>query len=306
MTSASVRRARRRIDGVLLLDKPAGISSNGALQRAKYLYAADKAGHTGTLDPLATGLLVVCFGEATKFAQALIDAPKAYVAEVRFGIATTTGDAEGEVLREAPAAFSRAELEAALVRFIGVVSQVPPRYAALKYQGRNYYEYARSGVEIPRAARDVEITALEVLDWQPPLATLRVACGSGTYVRVLAEDIALALGSCAHLTQLRRTAAGPFAIVDAITLDALAELPGDTRDARLLPADAPLAAVPRLDLDEASARALSHGRATVAPSGAAGRYRCYGIRGAFLGLAEAAGGTLKPVRLARSDEARLA
>ncbi len=145
------RSARRRIDGVLLLDKPAGLSSNAALQRAKRLYAAEKAGHTGTLDPLATGLLPLCFGDATKFAQALLDAPKEYVATVHFGAATTTGDAEGETVRTCDATFSRAELETALPRFVGPIVQIPPAFAALKYRGRNYYEYARAGVDIPRA-----------------------------------------------------------------------------------------------------------------------------------------------------------
>ncbi len=190
---------RRRVDGVLLLDKPTGLSSNAALQRARRLYRAEKAGHTGTLDPLASGLLPLCFGEATKFAQSLLDARKEYVATVRFGIATSTGDAEGEMIAEQPVSFTRAELEAALPRFTGRILQVPPRHAALKLGGRAYYDYARAGVEIPRVAREVDIGALELVDWSPPQATLRVECGKGTYIRVLAEDLGVALGSCAHL-----------------------------------------------------------------------------------------------------------
>jgi tRNA pseudouridine55 synthase len=301
--SGRSRPARRRVDGVLLLDKPAGLSSNAALQRAKRLYLAEKAGHTGTLDPLATGLLPLCFGDATKFAQALLDAPKAYVATLRFGAATTTGDAEGETVRSCAVAFSRAELEAALPRFVGVIAQTPPAYAALKYRGRSYYDYARAGVEIPRAPRAVVVDAIELLDWSPPLAVLRVACGKGTYVRVLAEDVAAALGSCAHLVALRRTASGPFALDRAVTLEALEAMDGAARDALLLPADAPLAGVARLDIDAPSAKALVAGRVGPSPPGASGTYRCYGPQGRFLGLVESAGGTLRSLRLARTDEA---
>jgi tRNA pseudouridine55 synthase len=291
---------RRRVDGVLLLDKPAGLSSNAALQRAKRLYAAEKAGHTGTLDPLASGLLPLCFGEATKFAQALLDASKAYVATLRFGVATTTGDAEGEVVAEMPVAFSREALEAVLPRFVGRIAQVPPRHAALKYQGRNYYDYARAGIEIPRPAREIEVDAIEVVDWAPPEAVLHVACGKGTYIRVLAEDIAAALGCCAHLAALRRTATGPFRIEDAVTLTELEALRPEERDARLLRVDAPLAAMPRLDIDAAGALALLQGRSvgTSAPGG--DRCRCY-APGGFVGVVEIRDGAIRPVRMARPD-----
>jgi len=286
---------------VLLLDKPAGVSSNAALQRAKRLFAAEKAGHTGTLDPLATGLLPLCFGDATKFAQVLLDARKEYVATVRFGVATTTGDAEGETARTCDASFTRAELEAALPRFVGTIAQTPPAHAALKYNGRNYYEYARAGVEIPRAPRDIVIEAIELLDWTPPMAVLRVACGKGTYIRVLAEDLATAVGSCAHLAALRRTRAGPFMLDQAVTLEALEAMDAAARDARLLPADAPLAGVARLDVDAPTARALVEGRVGGAPPGAPGHYRCYGPQGRFLGLVESAGGALRALRLSRTD-----
>jgi hypothetical protein len=181
------------------------------------------------------------------------------------------------------------------------IGQVPPRYAALKYQGRNYYDYARAGVEIPRAAREVDIAAIEVVDWAPPLAVLHVACGKGTYVRVLAEDIAAALGCCAHLAALRRTATGPFVLADAVTLDVLEAMAPAARDARLLPVDAPLGAMARIDVDAPAALALVQGK-TVAVAGlAAGRYRCYATGARFLGVDEAAGGTLRSVRLARTD-----
>jgi tRNA pseudouridine55 synthase len=298
------RLPRRRVDGVLLLDKPAPLSSNAALQRAKRLYAAEKAGHTGTLDPLATGLLPVCFGDATKFAQSLLDAPKEYVATVHFGVATATGDAEGEILRTCDVAFSRADLESALTRFVGPIVQTPPAFAALKFNGRPYYDYARAGIDVPRVPRPIEIASIELIDWSPPSAVLRVACGKGTYIRVLAEDIATALRSCAHLSALRRTASGPFSLADAVTLDALQAMDEPARDRLLLPPDAPLSGVARLDVDLSVEEALVAGRACESPREASGRYRCYGPQDRFLGLVEATGGALRSVRLARTDDRR--
>src|SRR5258706_7649035 len=298
--AAAGRLARRRVDGVLLLDKSAGLTSNAALQRAKRLYRAEKAGHTGTLDPLASGLLPLCFGDATKFAQSLLDARKEYVATLRFGIATSTGDAEGEITVERPIAFSRADLEAALPQFIGRVRQVPPRHAALKHEGRAYYEYARAGVEIPRPARDIEIGAIEIRAFALPDVTLRVECGKGTYIRVLAEDLGAAVGSCAHLIALRRTGSGAFSLGDAVTLDTLERLDPAARDALLLPVDATLAAMPRVDATPEDGDALTQGR-TVASHGAlAGRYRCYrGER--FLGVVDVADDVIRPLRMARTD-----
>jgi tRNA pseudouridine55 synthase len=292
------RRPARRIDGVLLLDKPAGLSSNAALQRAKRLYGAEKAGHTGTLDPLASGLLPICFGEATKYAQALLDARKQYVADVRFGVATATGDAEGAITAERSVSFTRAELEAALPRFTGRIRQLPPRYAALKHEGRPWYDYARSGVEIPRAARDVDVGTLELVEWTPPVATLRVECGKGTYIRALAEDLGAALGSCAHLSALRRTASGPFVLADAATFDELTSDDVAARDTRLYPVEALLEALPRLDVDESNARALGHGRSVTAAL-APGRYRCHAPSG-FVGIVEVADGVIRAARMMRS------
>ena len=296
------RPPRRRVDGVLLLDKPGGLSSNAALQRAKRAFAAAKAGHTGTLDPLATGLLPLCFGDATKFAQAVLDAPKEYVATVRFGAATTTGDAEGETVRTCAVAFSRPELASALVRFVGPLLQTPPAFAALKFQGRNYYEYARAGIDIPRAPRAIEIGAIELLEWSPPQAMLRVACSKGTYLRVLAEDIAVAVGSCAHLVALRRTVSGPFGLAAAVTLEALEAMDDGARDALLLPSDAPLSGLPRLDVDAATERDLAAGRLGRSSPAMSGKCRCYGPQGRFLGVVEASAGALRSVRLARTDE----
>jgi tRNA pseudouridine55 synthase len=300
---ALARAPRRRVDGVLLLDKPQGLSSNAALQRARRLLAAEKAGHTGTLDPLATGLLPLCFGEATKFAHALLDARKEYLATLSFGVVTVTGDAEGETLRTCGVSFSREDLAAALPRFVGTIAQTPPRFAALKHRGRNYYEYAREGIEIPRAPREVRIDAIDLLAWEPPRAVLRVACGKGTYIRTLAEDIAAAVGSCAHLAALRRTVAGPFALERAVTLDALDAMELAERDALLLPADAALSGIERIDVDAATALALVHGRVGSAPADSRGRYRCYGPSGRFVGLVESTGGELRALRLARTDEA---
>src|SRR6185437_6670500 len=187
--SAPRRTPRRHVDGVLLLDKPPGITSNAALMRVKRLYRADKAGHTGTLDPLASGLLPVCFGAATRFAGFLLDAPKRYVATVRFGVTTTTLDAEGGVVATRAVSFDRAALLDALQRFVGRQMQQPPAHAALKFEGRPYYDYARKGLDIPRATREVTIEALQLIEWNAPDATLDVACSKGTYVRALAADL---------------------------------------------------------------------------------------------------------------------
>jgi len=202
------RRIRRRVDGVLLLDKPSGLSSNAALQRARRAFDAEKAGHTGTLDPLASGLLPLCFGEATKFAQFLLDATKRYTATVRFGVTTATGDAEGEVLEMRPVTLARSDVEAVLPDFTGRLSQVPPAYSALKFEGRSHYEYARAGIDVPRPPRDIEILEISLRAWTAPDAVLDVTCSKGTYIRVLAEDIGRALGCGAHLAGLRSPSKG--------------------------------------------------------------------------------------------------
>jgi tRNA pseudouridine55 synthase len=285
----------RRVDGVLLLDKPVGISSNVALQRARRLLEAEKAGHTGTLDPLASGLLPICFGEATKFSQALLDAPKRYRAKVRFGIATSTADAEGEIVARGSAEFDRDSIVAVLGRFLGTIAQIPPRHAALKLDGRPYYEYARAGVEISRAPRNVVIHALTLVDWSAPDAVVDISCSKGTYVRVLAEDLGVALASCAHLAALRRTGTGGFDVAGASTLEALEALEPAQRVLKLLPVDAALSGMPALALDGDDALALSQGRRP-AHGAALGRYRGYGP-GGFVGLVEATGIELRAIRL---------
>ncbi|WP_347316305.1 tRNA pseudouridine(55) synthase TruB, partial [Ralstonia pseudosolanacearum] len=223
--SQQAKQPRRDVHGVLLLDKPIGWSSNDALIRAKRLLWAKKAGHTGTLDPLATGLLPLCFGEATKFSQDLLEADKTYEAVVRLGIRTSTADAEGEVLSERPVAVTPEQLRAAIGRFVGEIDQVPPMHSALKKDGKPLYEYARAGQTVERAARRVTIRAIDVLatdlDAAAPTVTLRVCCSKGTYIRTLGEDLGEALGCGAHLVALRRTQVGSLTLDGAVTLEAL-------------------------------------------------------------------------------------
>jgi tRNA pseudouridine55 synthase len=293
--------ARRCVDGVLLLAKPRGLSSNAALQRTKRLYRADKAGHTGTLDPLATGLLPICFGEATKFANLLLDGDKSYLATLRLGVTTTTGDAEGEVVRERPVSAARADIEATLSRFVGRIAQVPPRHSALKRNGRNYYEYARDGVEIERRPREVEIREIALVAWRSPEADIAVRCGKGTYVRALAEDIGEALGCGAHLSALSRTSAGDFRLDAARTLEALERCSEGERDALLLPVDALAERLDRIDLDRVSAQRLSYGQALACVRGD-GVVRVYGD-GAFAGIAEIRGGVMRARRMLAQPDA---
>ena len=298
-----MRRERDRVDGVLLLDKPSGASSNAVLQRTKRLFNAAKAGHTGTLDPLASGLLPICFGEATKFAQALLDARKEYVATVRFGIGTTTGDAEGEIVGGAAVSFDTDLLTATLGSLLGASQQVPPAYSALKFRGRSHYEYARAGVEVPRAPRSIFVDRLDLLEHTDHCAVLRVGCSKGTYVRTLVEDIAKALGTLGHLTALRRTATGPFRLDHAHRLEKLETMdPAERRDL-LLPVDAALMDLPCIDLSEDDSLALVQGRAVSLATTTAGGVRAYDPAGAFLGVAEAAAGVLRAVRLVATSPA---
>jgi tRNA pseudouridine55 synthase len=290
------RRPRRRVDGVLLLDKPPGLSSNAALQRAKRAFDAEKAGHTGTLDPLASGLLPLCFGEATKFAQFLLDATKRYTATVRFGVTTTTGDAEGQVLEMRPVALARSDVEAVLPNFTGRLAQVPPAFSALKFEGRSHYEYARAGIEVPRPARAIEILDLSLLGWNAPDAVLDVTCSKGTYVRVLAEDIGRELGCGAHLAGLRRTATGGFGIADAVTLERLEAMRPDERASVLLPAAVLLRDLPTLRLGAADAARFRQGAPVLAPESADGA--CAAFDGDnLLGVAFVAAGLAQPRRV---------
>jgi len=293
---------RRIVDGVLLLDKPQGVSSNGALQTARRLLNAAKAGHTGTLDPMASGLLPLTFGEATKFSQMLLDADKTYEAVVQLGVETDSGDAEGAVVRTHPVAVDLAQLEGVLACFRGDIEQVPPMYSALKRDGKALYEYARAGIEVEREARKVKIHALDLLDFDGERFTIRVACSKGTYIRTLAMDIGAALGCGAHLCALRRTRIGAFDIADAVTLDVLERCAVDARDGLLAPADALVAVYPEIRLDAEQARGLLQGRVlALGEHSAAGLVRVYGPRG-FLGLGQwQDGGKLAARRLIATD-----
>ena len=290
------RRVRRRVDGVLLLDKPSGLSSNAALQRARRAFDAEKAGHTGTLDPLASGLLPLCFGEATKFAQFLLDAAKRYTATVRFGVTTTTGDAEGEVLEMRPVTLARSDVEAVLPDFTGRLSQVPPAHSALKFEGRSHYEYARAGIDVPRLPRDIEILELSLLAWNAPDAVVDVTCSKGTYIRVLAEDIGRALGCGAHLAGLRRTATGGFGIADAVALERLEAMDAAERDAMLLPAATLLRDLPSLRLSGPEAVRFRQGGAVLASGSADGA--CAVFEGCvLLGVADVSAAVAQPRRV---------
>jgi len=302
MNAPRTRVQRRPVHGVLLLDKPLGLSSNQALQKAKWLLRAEKAGHTGTLDPLATGVLPLCFGAATKFSQLHLDADKTYEATARLGVKTSTGDAEGEVIAERAVNVDADDLARVEAQFTGPIRQTPPMHSALKKDGKALYEYAREGIEVERAARDVVIYKLEVAaaPAQPGQSAIRLTAtvSKGTYIRTLGEDIGEALGCGAHLTALRRTATGDFDVSQCVTLEALEAMSEEERLAQLLPAEALVAGHSRVMLGtEDAARFLSGLRrrgewadaAEVAVFGAEPR--------AFLGTAHVVSGELIPGRL---------
>jgi len=286
--SRPVKKPRDPVDGVLLLDKPVGLSSNDALMKAKRVFNAKKAGHTGTLDPFATGLLPLCFGEATKFSQDLLEADKTYEATVHLGIMTTTGDTEGEVIEQREVEVTREQVEAALARFRGPIFQVPPMYSALKRDGKALYEYAREGVTLEREARPVTIHALSLVDYTAPYLKILVTCSKGTYVRVLGEDIGAALGCGAHLNALRRVQVGSLTTERMITLE---DLQAHADPLSLLaPVDALLSSFPavELTLDLAkrflNGQRLALGKEAVQMPSALGRVRVY-HEGKLLGTA---------------------
>jgi len=300
-----VKPVRQPIDGVLLLNKPVGITSNAALQKAKWLLNAKKAGHTGTLDPFADGLLPLCFGEATKFSAYLLDADKHYRAVQQLGTTTTTGDPEGEVLSTHDVTASCADIGAVLPHFRGEIEQIPPMHSALKHQGRPLYEYARAGIEIDRPPRKVTIRSLELLECAPPRVVLDVQCSAGTYIRTLAQDIGAVLGCGAYLTALTRTAVAGFKLEQAHTLAELEALDASQRLALLMPADCLVAHLPAVHLDAADAGALCQGRSVVYPVAEAGLTRVYTTSHAFLGLAHAEADQLVPRRLIATQQANL-
>ena len=258
MNARPPKRPRDLVDGVLLLDKPVGLSSNDALIKAKRVMNAKKAGHTGTLDPFATGLLPLCFGEATKFSQDLLEADKSYEATVHLGIVTTTGDTEGEAVETREVDVSIEQIEAALARFRGPIEQVPPMYSALKRDGKALYEYAREGIVLERAARPVTIHALSLVEYAAPFLKIRVTCSKGTYVRVLGEDVGAALGCGAHLNALRRIEVGALDAAGMITLDELLAHPDPL--SLLKPVDALLSTFPALELTAELAKRFLQGQ----------------------------------------------
>ena len=302
------KQERRSVDGLLLLDKPTGMTSNAALQRVKRLYRARKAGHTGSLDPLASGLLPLCFGQATKVSAYLLDADKGYVVTACWGSRTDTGDADGEVIEESQQrTCTQAALEAALVAMTGDIDQVPPMYSALKKDGKRLYELARAGMEVERAPRPVTIHALEIVAFDPGAPVIRVVCSKGTYVRTLIEDLAMRLGMLGHVQALRRTRAGPFTEDRSVTLaavEAAAEAGTAALDALLIPVDEALVALPAVSLDKEQAWYLRHGNPVRLAGGpAAGICRVYDDQARFLGVGEALrDGRIAPKRLFTAPE----
>ncbi|WP_075187661.1 tRNA pseudouridine(55) synthase TruB [Teredinibacter haidensis] len=305
------RKFGRPLSGVLVVDKPAGVTSNDVVQRAKRLFFANKAGHTGALDPLATGVLPLCFGEATKFSQYLLDSDKGYLSTFRFGLQTDTADADGEVIEQCDASKLTAKaVEKAIERYRGNIEQVPPMYSALKRDGRPLYELARQGIEVEREARSLTIYSFELLDFRSgefAEADVRVECSKGTYIRSLAEDLGRDLGVGAHVAKLRRIQAGPFREEQVISLDTLEAERGEDRaevlDHYLLPTDAPVAEMPELTLDEHSSFYFTRGNPVINNQvyqlGDEGdKVRVFQHTGEFLGVGEITDdGRVAPSRL---------
>lgn len=295
-SGVAVKRKRQAIHGVLLLNKPLGISSTQALGRAKWLMAAEKAGHTGTLDPLADGLLPLCFGHATKLAHDLLDADKTYVADIVLGQSTTTGDKEGDVIFSSNEVITRQQWDAILPQFLGEIAQVPPMYSALKKDGKPLYELARAGVEVEREARQVTIVALETLKFDYPHVELKVRCSKGTYIRTLAEDMGKALGVGAHLSGLHRTQVGDLDIADAMTLEQLEQIPETERSKELLPLDALLQNCPALQLSQTEAQRFVQGQRLKLDCADADVIRVYWNE-ILIGLASVFNNTLSPQKV---------
>jgi len=298
----SSRPDAKRVDGVLLLDKALGLSSNAAIQQVKRLFRAAKAGHVGTLDPMASGLLPVCLGEATKFSTGMFGADKTYVAQVRLGVTTTTGDAEGEVTSRRDVQTCRLEIAAVLPKFIGTIQQTPPIYSALKRNGKPLYAYARNGEHVEIEPRAVTIHEIELLHFEGDRLHLRVRCGKGTYIRVLAEDIGRELGCGASIAGLRRIGLGPFDIAQAVALQTLELLSDADRSAKLMAVDSLVATLPACMLDASASQRVMTGRTSqLAGPTAAGMMRLYDPDRRFLGLGEAMpDGALAPRRMLAS------
>jgi tRNA pseudouridine55 synthase len=288
----SQKNNRRKVNGILLLDKPIGDTSNAILQKVKYLYFAAKAGHTGSLDPLASGMLPICFGEATKYSQYLLDANKTYYVKAKLGVRTTTSDAEGEVVSTKPVPeLSIANLDKAFDAFRGAVTQIPSMYSALKYQGKPLYYYARNGIEVPRKERVINVYQLDVVDYQDEVVAFTINCSKGTYVRTIADDLGEVLGCGAHVVELRRTQVGDFLEADMISLDKIEQLKNDNlfqeMDDLLLPLDTAVACWPSVFLNEDLVFYIKQGSPVLVPNVPQVHWlRLHTKSGEFIGIGE--------------------
>lgn len=298
------RKKGRDVHGVFLLDKPQGVSSNDIMQKVKRLFKANKAGHTGALDPLATGMLPICLGEATKFSQFLLDSDKRYVVTAKLGERTDTSDAEGQVVQSREVNVAEADILAALSAFRGEILQVPTMFSALKHNGKPLYEYARAGITVEREARPITIFELKFIDYQAPFLTLEVHCSKGTYIRTLVDDLGEALGCGAHVTMLRRLAVADYPIEEMMPIEDLALLadsfPSSELDRLLLPMDTAVASLPQLNLTAEQTKAVGFGQRVKFenPQALNGLVRLFSENGQFLGIAEiTAGNIIRPNRM---------
>ncbi|EJP29659.1 tRNA pseudouridine(55) synthase [Haemophilus sputorum HK 2154] len=298
------RKKGRDVHGVFLLDKPQGVSSNDIMQKVKRLFKANKAGHTGALDPLATGMLPICLGEATKFSQFLLDSDKRYVVTAKLGERTDTSDAEGQVVQSREVNVAEADILAALPAFRGEILQVPTMFSALKHNGKPLYEYARAGVTVEREARPITIFELKFIDYQAPFLTLEVHCSKGTYIRTLVDDLGEALGCGAHVTMLRRLAVADYPIEEMMPIEDLALLadsfPSSELDRLLLPMDTAVTSLPQLNLTAEQTKAVGFGQRVKFenPQALSGLVRLFSENGQFLGIAEiTVGNIIRPNRM---------
>ena len=277
---------KREIDGVFLLNKPLGFSSNQALKKIQWLFNAKKAGHTGTLDPMASGLLPICIGEATKFSHRLLEANKTYIATIQLGVTTTTGDQEGEVVNQKDVVLKPNQLGETLQKFTGDITQTPPMFSALKFEGKPLYEYARQGIEIERKSRQVTIYDITLNKIEESIVILEVSCSKGTYIRTLAEDIGHALGCGAYLKGLERTQTGNFQLSDALTIEAIEAMSMASREETLLPVDALLEGLSSIKLTLTETEAIKKGQAIDFNGKNDNELRLYGASGQFLGVGQ--------------------
>ncbi len=298
------RKKGRDVHGVFLLDKPQGVSSNDIMQKVKRLFKANKAGHTGALDPLATGMLPICLGEATKFSQFLLDSDKRYVVTAKLGERTDTSDAEGQVVQSREVNVAEADILAALSAFRGEILQVPTMFSALKHNGKPLYEYARAGITVEREARPITIFEIKFIDYQAPFLTLEVHCSKGTYIRTLVDDLGEALGCGAHVTMLRRLAVADYPIEEMMPIEDLVLLadsfPSGELDRLLLPMDTAVASLPQLNLTAEQTKAVRFGQRVKFenPQALSGLVRLFSENGQFLGIAEiTAGNIIRPNRM---------